>query len=172
MNQEADAIEVCALLTDQKEVLWRIHHTATEPPGKLNAKADLANFLLCHALHVHEMAKAALVLMQNREPYGVAILGRSALESAFNLVASMKDRQFGPQRIALELEDLAWKLKLLLERGTWVASRRPTPEDCNREANRVRAAYSAPKPTDREDLNRIERIKSLFEKEKRTNPLI
>lgn len=35
MSKHSDAIEVCALLKDQKDVLWRIYHAATETPGKV-----------------------------------------------------------------------------------------------------------------------------------------
>jgi hypothetical protein len=161
MNPDADAKEVCDLLTDQKVLLWRIHHGATEPPGKVMAKADLANFLLCHGLHIHELAKAALLLMENREPYAVVLLGRSALESAFNLVAAKNDVQFGPQRMAHELEDLARKLKLLAEHGAWPATRKPTREDCLRESERIRQSYNAPAPTKEADKRRVKLIEEI-----------
>jgi hypothetical protein len=160
-NQDDDVIEVCELLSDQKKLLWRIHHTATEPPGKIMAKADLANFLLCHALHIHEMAKAALVLMQGREPYAVVLLGRAALESAFNLVAAKRDKKFGPQRMAYELEDLARKLALLTEKGVWPKSRHPTPEECRKKADWIRKEYIAPVLSDKRDRVRIEKIEHI-----------
>src|SRR5438876_1138654 len=111
MNLEVDVIGVSELLTEQKELLSRIHHAATEPPGKVMAKADLANFLLHHGLHIRELLKAALILMEGREPYAAVLLGRSALESAFNLVAAANDMQFGPQRMAFEMEELVRKIK-------------------------------------------------------------
>ena len=155
-----DVIEICNLLSEQKKLLWRIHHAATEPPGKVMAKADLASFLLCHALHIHEMAKAALVLMQKREPYAVVLLGRSALESAFNLVAAEKDKKFGPQRMAYELEDLARKLAHLIKDNVWPKSRHPTPEDCRKKADWIRKEYAAP-ALEKGDLDRIKKIKEI-----------
>jgi hypothetical protein len=156
----SDVIEVCELLDDQKELLWEVYHAATEPPGKVMKKADLACFLLVHALHIHQMSKSALILMTNGNPYSVALLARSALESMFNLVASMKDRDFGPQRMAFELEEVARKLRFLLEKHFWHASRLPTPEDCEREAKRIRTTYSALPPSkgDRHRIEKTERI--------------
>ena len=76
-------------------------------PAKCDAERGSVLFpLLYHALNIRELAKAALILMQSREPYGVAILSRPALESAFNLMAAMNDVKFGPQRMAFEMEDL------------------------------------------------------------------
>jgi hypothetical protein len=153
--------QVCALLGEQQELLWRIHHAATDPPGKVTARADLENFFLWHGLHIREMAKNALVLMRNREPYGVALLARSALEGAFNLVAAKKDSQFGPQRMAFEREDLARKLKLLAKANGWPNSRHPKPDDCLRDAERIRRDYHAPSPTNQADRNRIEKIEEI-----------
>jgi hypothetical protein len=163
MKPDADATEVCALLSEQKELLWRIYHDATEPPGKVTTKPELANFLLFHALHIHAMAKAGLLLMENREPYAVVLLGRSALECMFNLAAAVQDRHFGPQRMALEHEQLARKLKLLLDKGAWLATRRPTPADCLKEAARIRRDYSAPIPPQKRDRDRIENIERIAE---------
>lgn len=163
MNPESDAIEVCTLLTEQKELLWRIHHAATEPPGKVMAKADLANFLLCHGLHIHELAKAALLLMANREPYSVVLLARSALESAFNLVAAKSDPQFGPQRLAHELEEMARKLTFLIEKDAWLASRHPTPDECRQKAEWIRKEYSAPPLAEKRDRDRIANIERIAE---------
>jgi hypothetical protein len=161
MNPDADAIEACALLTEQKELLWRIYHDATEPPGKVMAKADLANFVFYHTLHIHALAKAAVILMENRAPYGVVLLGRSALESAFNLLAAMNDPEFGPQRIAFELEDLARKLEFLGQKGIWPSSRRPTPTECRHDADRIRKQYKAPTPTTNAGKARIEKIEQI-----------
>ena len=163
MNPDADAKEVCDLLTDQKALLLRIHHAATEPPGKVMAKADLANFLLCHGLHIHEMAKAALLLMETCEPYAVVLLGRSALESAFNLVAAKNDLQFGPQRLAHELEELARKLTFLIEKEAWPVSRRPTPAECRKKADWIRTEYAAPALTEKRDRDRIANIERISE---------
>jgi hypothetical protein len=159
--QDDDVIEVCELLSEQKKLLWRIYHVATEPPGKVMAKADLAVFLLCRALHIHEMAKAALILMQSREPYAVVLLGRAALESAFNLVASARDKKFGPQRMAYELEDLARKLTLLIEKQVWPKSRHPTPEEWRKKADWIRKEYAAPVLLDKRDRVRIEKIEHI-----------
>lgn len=158
MNPDADAKEVCDLLSEQKELLWRIHYAATEPPGKISEKADLANFLFTNALHIHEMSRAALLLMEARQPYAMTLLGRSALESMFNLVAAVEDRSFGPQRIAHELEELARKLKFLLQKQAWSSTWRPTPEDCLNEAARIRKHYNAPAPTERRDRDRIDKV--------------
>jgi hypothetical protein len=162
-KEAAEVVEACELLADQKKLLWTIYHHATEPPTKLVAKADLANFLLFHALHIHEMGKAALILVENGQPYAVVLVARSALESAFNLVAAVQNREFGPQRMAFELEELAKKLKLLLEKGAWFASRRPTPDECLREAARIRRDYSAATPTKRCDRDQIEKIERIAE---------
>jgi hypothetical protein len=161
VDQKSEVIEVYALLTEQKDVLWQLYHVATEPPGKVLKKADLANFLLYHSLHVHEMAKAALILIENRQQYGVVLFGRSALESAFILMAAMEDHQFGPQRIAFEYEELSKKLELLLQRGMWSTSRRPSPNDCKKEAERIRKLYSAPQPLDTKARNRIKIIEEI-----------
>ncbi len=163
MKPEPDVIKVCDLLADQKELLRRIHHDATEPPGKVMAKADLANFLLCHGLHIHEMAKAALLLMGSAEPYSVVLLARSALESAFNLVAARNDKQFGPQRMAYELEELARKLTLLAEKQAWPASRHPTPDECRKNAEQIRKEYAVPVLTDNRDRVRISNIERIAE---------
>jgi hypothetical protein len=163
MNQEADVLEVHTLLTEQTELLWNVYHAATEPPGKVNAKADLANFLFVNALHIHQMAKSALVLMENQSHYAVTLLARSALEGAFIMVASKKDHAFGPQRIAFELEELARKLQLLQERQIWPASRRPTPADCVQEADHIRRHYTAPVPATRSERDRIQRIERIAE---------
>jgi hypothetical protein len=161
MNQENDVIEVCKLLSEQKELLWRIYYAATDPPGKVMEKADLANFFFCHALHIHELAKAALILMDSREPYGVVLLARSAIESAFNLLAAMNDPKFGPQRMAFELEDLARKLEFLGEKGIWPSSRRPTPAECRQDAERIRQQYKTPAPTTQAEKARIEKIEQI-----------
>lgn len=161
MNPAEDVIAVCQLLTEQKELLWRIHHEATEPPGKVHPKADLACFLLYHGLHIHEMAKAALLLMQSREPYSVVLLARSALESAFNLVAAKTDVKFGPQRMAFEMEELARKLTSLAKHDAWPATRSPTPADCLREAQRIRQSYNVPAPATEAEKRRIKLIEEI-----------
>ena len=161
MNKDTDAVEVCALLKEQKELLWLIYHDATDPPGKVMEKADLANFVFYHTLHIHALAKAAVILMENQAPYGVVLLGRSALESAFNLLAAMNDPKFGPQRIAFELEDLARKLEFLAEKGIWPPSRRPTPTECRKDAERIRKQYKAPPPTTNAEKARIEKIEQI-----------
>ena len=105
-----DAAECLRLLEDQKELLKSL---SSEVEGRLEQgglKSELADFLWAHGLNIYEMAKAAIILMQAEEPFATALLARTALESAFNLVASMEDRQFGPQRIVCELEDLAKKM--------------------------------------------------------------
>ena len=161
---EGDAIEVCGLLNEQQELLGRIYHDATEPPGKVMAKADLANFLFYHALHIRELAKTAVLLMESGRPYAVVLLGRSALESMFNLTAAVQDRQFGPQRIAFEYEEQARKLKCLLEKGAWHASRRPTPDECLREAERIRRDYAVAAPQNRDERNQVEKIERIAER--------
>jgi hypothetical protein len=161
---DRDAIEVCALLNEQQELLWRIYHDATEPPGKVMEKADLANFLFYHALHIRELAKTAVLLMESGRPYAVVLLGRSALESMFNLTAAVQDRQFGPQRIAFEYEEQARKLKFLLEKGAWLASRRPTPDECLREAERIRRDYAVAAPQNRHERNQIDKIERIAER--------
>ncbi len=163
MKPEADVIKVCDLLADQRELLRRIHHDATEPPGKVMAKADLANFLLCHGLHIHEMVKAALLLMRSVEPYSVVLLARSALESAFNLVAARNDNQFGPQRMAYELDELARKLSLLIEKQAWPASRHPTPDECRKKAEWIRKEYAVPVLAENRDRVRIANIERIAE---------
>ncbi len=163
MNAETDVIEVCDLLKEQKELLWNIHYAATDPPCKVMAKADLANFLLCHGLHIHEMAKAALLLMQNREPYSVVLLARSALESAFNLVAAKNDLQFGPQRMAHEMEELAGKLTFLINNQGWPASRHPTPDECRQQADRIRKLYNAAALQEKGQRDRITKIERIAE---------
>jgi hypothetical protein len=159
--EEAEANEMLTLLRDQATFLWNIYHLATEPPGKVNSKADLANFFLIHSLHIHEMAKTAVVLMENESPYAVTLLARSALESAFNMSAAQRDRQFGPQRIAFEREELARKLKHLIEKRAWLASRRPTPDECLQEAQRIRRDYAAPPLSSRREQDRIEKIERI-----------
>jgi len=161
MSQNPDVVEVCTLLGEQTDVLWGIYHAATEPPGKQMPKADYANFLFYNAVHIRAMAKASLVLIQNHEPYAVAMLGRSALESAFNLMAAMNDRQFAPQRMAFELEELSKKLKFLSERGMWSLSRRPTPEECTKKAEQIRQLYSALQPQDAKSRNRIQKVEEI-----------
>lgn len=165
---DRDAIEVCGLLNEQQELLWRIYHDATEPPGRVMEKADLANFLFYHALHIRELAKTAVLLMESGRPYAVVLLGRSALESIFNLTAAVQDRQFGPQRIAFEYEEQARKLKCLLEKGAWIASRRPTPDECLREAERVRSTYNVSIPAKRkenpDEWDRISKIEKIAER--------
>jgi hypothetical protein len=81
----------------------------------------------------------------------VVLLGRSALESMFNMVAAVEDRQFGPQRIALEYIELARKIRSLVEKQAWPASRRPTPEECDREAERICRTYTVSVPASRKD---------------------
>ena len=163
MNPEADVIEVCNLLKEQKELLGRIHHEATEPPGKVMAIADLVNFLCFHALNIRELAKGALILMDNREPYAVVLLSRPALESAFSMGAAMNDPKFGPQRIAFEYEDIARKLELLIKKEAWPRSRRPTPEQCRKKADEIRKQYNAPALAEKRDRDRIEKIERIAE---------
>jgi hypothetical protein len=160
-DQQTDIIEACDLLIHQTEILRLIHHVATDPPGKPNPKADLANFLFCNALHIREMGKAALTLMGNQNPYAVVLLGRAALESAFSIVAAVKDKGFGPQRLAFEMEDLAKKLELMIEKGDWPTSRRPTPDECRKAADRIRREYSAPALSHRRDIDRITKIEQI-----------
>ena len=102
--------------------------------------------------------------MHNQDAYAVVLLARSALESMFNLVAAVQDRKFGPQRMALEYEEMARKIKLLLAKQAWFASRRPTPEDCLREAARIRRDYDAPAPQTRDECNKIEKIERIADK--------
>jgi hypothetical protein len=163
MTPESDVIEVCELLTKQKELLSRIHHAATELPSKVMAKADLANFLLYHGLHIRELVKAALILMENREPYAVVLLSRPALESAFIMGATMNDPKFGPQRSAFEYEDIARKLELLIKKDVWPRSRRPTPEQCRKKAAEIRKEYNAPALTEKRERDRIEKIERIAE---------
>jgi hypothetical protein len=131
-EEAADVRALFALIEDQTKTLSEAYLAATEPNRRIHDKADVANFILYHALHIAEMAKAALMLLASSEPYSIPILARSALESAFNLVAAGRDPAFGPQRIALELEDFAKKIVLLEEKGLW-EFRHPTPDEC-REA--------------------------------------
>lgn len=159
----SDASDVCDLLAEQKDLLWRIYNDATEPPGKVMPNADLFCFLLYHALNIRELAKAALVLMESREPFGVAVLARPALESAFNLMAAMNDVKFGPQRMAFEMEDLARKLDFLLSRQVWPASRKPTPDQCRAAAADIRKRYNAPPPVDQSGRDRIKNIERIAE---------
>ena len=161
MKSADDVIEVCDLLKDQKELLWRIHHVATDPPGKLSEKADLANFLFTHAVHIHEMSTAALILMESGRPYTVTIFARSALESMFNMVATVEDKTFGPQRLAHEFEELARKLKLLSAKQVWVVTRRPTSEDCLKEAARIRQHYNVLAPANRGERDRIDKVEQI-----------
>lgn len=163
MNPEPDVIEVCDLLKEQKDLLGRIHHEATEPPGKVMAIADLTNFLLFHALHIRELAKGALILMENHEPYAIVLLSRPALESAFNMGAAMNDPKFGPQRLAFEYEEMARKLELLIKKEVWPRSRRPSPEQCLKKADEIRKQYNAPVPTERRDRDRVDKIERIAE---------
>jgi hypothetical protein len=163
MTPESDVIEVCNLLKEQKKLLGRIHHEATEPPGKVMAIADLVNFLLFHALNIRELAKSALILIENREPYAVVLLARPALESAFNMGAAMNDPKFGPQRVAFEYEDIARKLELLIKKDAWPRSRRPTPEQCRNKADEIRKQYNAPALAEKRDRDRIEKIERIAE---------
>lgn len=159
----SDVIEACDLLSDQKGVLGRIHHDATEPPGKVMPKADLFNFLLYHALNIRELGKGALILMQNRESYGVVLLARPALESGFNMMAAMNDVKFGPQRMAFEMEELGRKLDLLVSKQIWPQSRRPTPDQCRNAAADIRRRYDAPVPPEKRDRDRIDKIERIAE---------
>jgi hypothetical protein len=163
ISGESDAAEACQLLPDQRELLRQIIHDATEPSDKNIVKPELANFLLHHSLHVYEMAKSGLLLMEKREPYAVVLIGRSALESMFNLAAASQDREFGPQRIALEFEQLAKKLSLLIDKNVWPATRRPTPTEYLDEAARIRRTYSAPKPSQPRDRERVQNIERIAE---------
>jgi hypothetical protein len=161
MNQEDDAIEICDLLHEQGELLWHVYHVVTEPPRKIDQNVDLALFILTHAAHIHQLSSSALILMQNRKSYSVVFIARPALESLFTMVASVQDRSFGPQRIAFELEELARKIKGLLEYGVWTASRHPTPEECLREAARIRRECSAPTLGQKVERDRIEKIERI-----------
>ena len=127
------------------------------------AKADLAKFLFYHGLNIRELAKGALILVENREPYAVVLLARPALESALNIVAAMNDLKFGPQRIAYELEDLARKLELLIAKDVWPRSRRPTPEQCRKKAAEIRKEYNAPVLAEKRYRDRIEKIERIAE---------
>ncbi len=148
------------LLTGQKDLLWRVYCAATEPPGKVMPNADLVNFFLFHSLHIHEMAKSAILLMENHGPYAVVLVSRSALESAFNLLAGVRNKEFGPQRMAYELEDLARKLERLTAKGIWPVSRHPTPMECRTKAEWIRKEYNAPKPV-KGDLDKIKKIEEI-----------
>lgn len=156
--ESQDAPEAAALLADQADLLWEVFLAATDPPGRVSQTADLQNFFLRHALHIWGMARSAVDLMHCGQPYAVPVLARSALESAFSLVAAAKKRAFGPQRMAYELEELARKIELLIRRGGWTSGHRPTPEECRREAEKIRQEYTAPCPTTDGERHRIAKI--------------
>jgi hypothetical protein len=158
---ETDGRQACELLQDEEALLWRIFHAATEPPGRIMPKADLANFFLHHALNVRALAKAALILMNNREPYGVALLARTSLESLFNIRAAFLDKSFGPQRMAFEMEELAGKLTGLIEKKLWPATRHPTPKECKSEAQNIRQRHQISVPSTMAERNRIAKIEQI-----------
>lgn len=158
---DSSASTLCALIQEQLEVLWAIYLEATEPPGKITAKADVANFLLLNAIHIHQMARSAMTLMENGQPYSVVILARSALESMFNLRASVADSNFGPQRLAHEMDELARKLRCLAENDLWPQTRHPTAEDCKSEAARIRSLYNLPVLAKRSEIDRIDKVERI-----------
>jgi len=162
MSREEEVNAVCDLLSEQNALLWQIYHDATAaPPEEVIKKADLANFLFRNSLHIHQMSDSALVLMFGRRPYSVGLLARSALESAFNLRAAALDTQFGPQRMAHELEELGRKLRSLTHNGYWPANRRPTPAECDHEAARIRREYDAAVPATNGERDRIAKIERI-----------
>jgi hypothetical protein len=152
------ARDLCLLLEDQAALLPRAYEMATQAVPKVVAKADLINFYWHLALHIQALARAALSLMESRQPYAVPLLARSAMESAFVLVAGHRDEAFGPQRMAYELEDLARKLDLMLTDKARDPSQRPTPQECRDAAERIRREYNAPAPPTRGERDRIAKI--------------
>ena len=156
-----DATEACALLADQTALLLEVYDAATEPPARQTPAADLCHFLLRHGLHVWAMGNSALTLMDSKDAYPIPLLARSALESAFYLVAAAADRSFGPQRMAFEMEELGRKLRQLIKLGAWTLTRHPTPEECAQAARGIRGRYGVAPPGDRAGENRISNIEQV-----------
>jgi hypothetical protein len=152
-----DAAECLALLTDQKRLLKQLLADVKDRLPEAEHKSEFAMFLLTHGWNVYEMAKGAVLLMEAGEPYTTVVLARSALESAFNMLAASNNAAFGGQKMAQELDELADKIEFFTKAGCWHASRKPTPEDCRKEAKRVLAKYKV----ERKKWKQIEQIAAI-----------
>lgn len=140
-----DAPELLELLQDQKALLRRVLAPARDRFEQAGQNMDLALFFLAHGWNVCEMAKAATLLMEAGEPFSLPLLARSALESTFNLLAAVRNKPFGPQKIAFEWEQMAGKFELFIQSGSWDPSRKPTPEQCRQAADRILKHYAVEK---------------------------
>jgi hypothetical protein len=152
-----DAAECLTLLADQKRLLKQVLADIKNRLPEAEPKSELAMFLLTHGWNVYEMAKAAVLLMEAGEPYATVALARLALESAFNMLAASNNSAFGPQKMAQELNELADKIEFFTKAGCWNTTRKPTPEDCRKEAERILAKYKV----ERKKWKQIEQIAAL-----------
>ena len=152
-----DAPECLALLADQKRLLKELLADVKDRLTETEPKSELAMFLLTHGWNVYEMAKATVLLMEAGEPYATVVLARSALESVFNMLAASNNSTFGGQKMAQELDELADKIELFTKVGCWHSSRKPTPEDCRKEAERILAKYKV----QRKKWKQIEQVAAL-----------
>lgn len=137
-----DAPELLELLQDQKALLRRVLAPARDRFEQAGQNMDLAMFFLAHGWNVCEMAKAATLLMEAGEPFAMPLLARAALESTFNLLASVRHKPFAPQKIAFEWEEMAGKLEFFIKSGSWDPGRKPTPDQCRQTAGRIRKHYA------------------------------
>jgi hypothetical protein len=152
-----DAAECLTLLADQKSLLKQLLADVKDHLPEAEHKSELAMFLLTHGWNVYEMAKAAVLLMGAGEPYATVALARSALESAFNMLAASNNSAFGGQKMVQELDELADKIEFFTKAGCWHTSRKPTPEDCRKEAERILVKYNV----QRKKWKQIEQIAAL-----------
>lgn len=153
-----DAAECLRLLMDQKDCLKRL---LADVEGQMDhvrhGKADLALFFSIHGWNVYEMVKGAVLLMGAEEPHATALLARSALESAFIMSAAEANPAFAGQKITQELDELADKIEFFTKVGCWHPSRKPTPDDCRKAAERVLTKYKVV----RKKWKQIEQIASI-----------
>jgi hypothetical protein len=155
-----DAAECLSLLETENALL---KHIISETEKRLEPSVErheLALFVLTHAWNVYELAKAAILLTKAAEPFAVAILARSALESTFNMLAAARDKSFGPQKLAREWEELAGKFEFFIKSGSWDPSRKPTPEQCRQTADQIRKKYAVV-PEKAKPIEQIARLAEL-----------
>lgn len=141
-----DAPECLRIVTDQTGLLKKIideSHKRLES-DRYEPFHDVAMFIIAHGWNIYEMAKASIRLMEKQEPFAIVVLARAALESTFNLVAATSCKEFGPQKIAFESEELAAKIELLIAKQAWIPSREPKPTQCRDAAIRILKKYKLP----------------------------
>jgi Family of unknown function (DUF5677) len=150
-----DADECLALLKEQRDLLQRMLSKYEDVVGGKNP--ELVLFFFLHSWNIFEMAKAAILLMEGQEPFAVAVVARSALESAFNIRAATRNPTFAIQKVAYEYEEIAKKKKLFIRKGVWKKSRGASPEHLRKAAAELRRKHSVLP----EEFKQVEKIAQL-----------